>query len=105
MAKMTQCDIQIDHILHGQQGYVAKLHFYRQLHGMVCKEDLHIAFAGSQNSGKSTLLGVLRTQKLDNGKGLARMQVFNHNHEILTGHTSSISYTTLSFTKKGDVSV
>ena len=57
----------------------------------------------SQEAGKSTLIGVLCTGKLDNGKGLARTQVFRHNHEIETGRTSCISHHLLHFDDNGQV--
>ena len=48
------------------------------------------------NSGKSTLIAVLTNGAqgrplLDNGRGSARMSVFQHKHEIESGRTSSIS--------------
>jgi elongation factor 1-alpha len=46
---------------------------------------------GGEASGKSTLIGVLISGKKDDGKGLARTNVFRHKHEILYGKTSSIS--------------
>lgn len=54
-----------------------------------------IVVCGNVDSGKSTLIGVLLTGKLDNGKGLVRKEVFNFKHEIETGRTSSISYNNL----------
>lgn len=33
-------------------------------------------------AGKSTLLGVLWRGQLDNGRGLARLNVFRHKHEV-----------------------
>ncbi len=38
-------------------------------------EQVYVALAGDFECGKSTLIGVLSTGKLDNGHGLARMQV------------------------------
>ena len=40
---------------------------------------------------------------LDNGKGLARINVFRHKHEILCGKTSSISHQILGFDENGEV--
>eukprot|EP00003_Mantamonas_plastica_P033590 TRINITY_DN971_c0_g1_i3.p1 TRINITY_DN971_c0_g1~~TRINITY_DN971_c0_g1_i3.p1 ORF type:complete len:820 (-),score=334.37 TRINITY_DN971_c0_g1_i3:103-2265(-) len=65
--------------------------------------DLRIAVAGNVDSGKSTLIGVLVGGKLDNGRGLARSQVFNHPHEIETGRTSSISHQILGFDGAGEI--
>lgn len=52
---------------------------------------------------KSTLLGVLTRGGLDNGRGLARMNIFRHKHEIETGRTSSISQEMMGFDSKGQV--
>lgn len=53
--------------------------------------DIRIAVTGNVDSGKSTLIGVLTKGQLDNGRGLVRVNVFNHKHEVETGRTSSIS--------------
>lgn len=53
--------------------------------------ELGIAVVGSVDSGKSTLIGTLISNKLDDGKGSNRSLVSSHNHEIKTGKTSSIS--------------
>jgi elongation factor 1-alpha len=53
--------------------------------------ELGIVVVGSVDSGKSTLIGTLISNKLDDGKGLNRSIVSTHNHEIKTGKTSSIS--------------
>jgi GTPase len=50
-----------------------------------------LVFLGNVDSGKSTLIGVLSRDTLDNGRGLVRKFVFNHPHETSTGRTSSIS--------------
>jgi len=53
--------------------------------------EIGIAVVGSVDSGKSTLIGTLISNKLDDGNGLNRSIVSKHNHEIKTGKTSSIS--------------
>ena len=53
--------------------------------------EIGIAVVGSVDSGKSTLIGTLKSNKLDDGKGLNRALVSGHNHEINSGKTSSIS--------------
>jgi GTPase len=65
--------------------------------------EIRVAVVGNVDSGKSTLLGVLTRGQLDNGRGLARMNVFVHKHEIETGRTSSISHEVLGFDSKGNV--
>jgi GTPase len=68
----------------------------------VCAMDVRVAICGTVDAGKSTLVGVLTGGKLDNGRGLARAQVFNHDHEQRTGRTSSIAMHLLGFDKKGE---
>lgn len=53
--------------------------------------EIRIGVIGSVNAGKSTLIGVLTTGKLDNGGGSARMSVLRHKHEKERGQTSSIA--------------
>ncbi|EDV23780.1 uncharacterized protein TRIADDRAFT_57326 [Trichoplax adhaerens] len=69
------------------------------------KELLHlkIAVLGDCGVGKSTLLGVLTTNELDNGQGKARLNLFKHLHEIESGLTSSVSHEVLGFDSKGNV--
>lgn len=52
---------------------------------------LAVAVAGSVDSGKSTLIGVLFSGKLDDGSGSARNLVARHPHEIESGKTSDVS--------------
>eukprot|EP00743_Colponemidia_sp_Colp-15_P004948 GILK01005333.1.p1 GENE.GILK01005333.1~~GILK01005333.1.p1 ORF type:complete len:617 (+),score=118.15 GILK01005333.1:101-1951(+) len=65
--------------------------------------DLRVAVLGHVDVGKSTLVGVLTGNRLDNGKGLARMNVFRHKHEVQNGRTSSISHQILGFDTEGKV--
>lgn len=51
----------------------------------------------------SSLIGSLTSGELDDGRGKARESVFNYNHEIKTGRTSSISQHLLGFDEKGEV--
>lgn len=53
--------------------------------------ELRIGILGSVDSGKSTLIGALTSDKLDNGRGLLRKNVLKHPHEQETGRTSDIS--------------
>eukprot|EP01083_Nonionella_stella_P298087 1012045_1 len=65
--------------------------------------DIRVCVCGSEGSGKSTLIGVMTRGKLDNGKGSARMDVFQHPHEVECGLTSAISQHILGFDNKGKV--
>lgn len=58
---------------------------------------------GNVDAGKSTLLGVLTHGELDNGRGLARMKLFRHKHEMESGRTSSVGNDILGFDAGGNV--
>ncbi|DAA78891.1 TPA_exp: Uncharacterized protein A8136_2676 [Trichophyton benhamiae CBS 112371] len=57
----------------------------------VLTEQLNVAIAGASGSGKSSLLGILSTSALDNGRGKSRLSLLRHRHEIASGVTSSIA--------------
>tara|TARA_A100001011_G_scaffold394642_1_gene487538 strand:- start:5200 stop:6810 length:1611 start_codon:yes stop_codon:yes gene_type:complete len=63
--------------------------------------DIKITIAGSVDSGKSSLLGVLTSGKPDNGRGSARLSVFNFSHEMESGRTSSIGHHIVGYDKIG----
>jgi GTPase len=65
--------------------------------------DIKVAIAGNVDSGKSTLLGVLTSGKNDDGRGSARLSIFNFKHEVSSGRTSSIAHHILGFDDKGCV--
>ena len=65
--------------------------------------DLRVAVLGNVDVGKSTLIGVLTQGQLDNGRGLARLNMFRHKHEFQTGRTSSVSHEILGFDSSGQV--
>lgn len=65
--------------------------------------DLRIGVAGNVDAGKSTTIGTLTYGILDDGRGKARVNVFNHRHEIETGRTSSISSQILGYDLNGEV--
>lgn len=65
--------------------------------------ELRVAVLGSNDAGKSTLLGVLTQGSLDNGQGSARLNMFRHMHEIKSGRTSSVSHEILGFDRNGTV--
>lgn len=59
------------------------------------KKECTIVVCGPVDAGKSSLIGVLTSGQLDNGRGLARNRVLVHPHERETGRTSHISYNPL----------
>ncbi|KAI0063582.1 GTP-binding protein 1 [Artomyces pyxidatus] len=63
--------------------------------------EVRCAVVGNVDSGKSTMLGVLTRGGLDDGRGLARVVLFRHKHEIETGRTSSVGMEILGFDAAG----
>ena len=54
--------------------------------------EIRIGILGNVDSGKSTIISVLKENILDNGRGLARRKILKHKHEQETGRTSSITH-------------
>ena len=54
-------------------------------------KEIRIGVIGNADSGKSTLIGVLTKNVLDDGRGSARALVMRHPHEIKTGRTSCVT--------------
>jgi GTPase len=65
--------------------------------------DLKLCVGGNVDAGKSTLVSTLSKNILDNGRGSARVSVFNFKHEIDTGRTSSIGHQILGFDQNGNM--
>jgi GTPase len=55
-------------------------------------KELTVAVMGSVDAGKSSTIGSLTYNILDDGNGLSRSRVFVHEHEKRTGRTSDISF-------------
>jgi GTPase len=65
--------------------------------------DIKIGVAGNVDSGKSTTIGTLTKGILDDGRGKARVHVFNYKHEIVTGRTSSIGHQIMGYDNNGNI--
>ena len=61
-----------------------------------------IGVVGNVDSGKSTLVGVLSKGLADDGRGSARLKVFNYPHEVSNGRTSSVAQEIMGFKKNGE---
>jgi GTPase len=59
--------------------------------------EISIVVCGPVDAGKSSLVGVLTTGDLDDGRGKARKSVFHHNHELESGRTSAISQNVIKY--------
>lgn len=64
---------------------------------------LTIGVVGNVDAGKSSTVGTLCKGVADDGRGRARMHVFNHKHEMTTGRTSSVAHQILGFDAQGEV--
>ncbi len=62
-------------------------------------EECTFAVCGPVDAGKSSLIGVLKSGELDNGRGYAREKVLIHPHEIQSGRTSNITFNPLIYIK------
>uniref|UniRef100_A0A0K0E672 Tr-type G domain-containing protein n=1 Tax=Strongyloides stercoralis TaxID=6248 RepID=A0A0K0E672_STRER len=65
--------------------------------------EVRVAVVGNVDAGKSTLLGVLTHNALDDGRGQARQKLFRHKHEFETGRTSSVGNDILGFDIDGNI--
>lgn len=65
------------------------------------EQSVKIAFIGNVDSGKSTLVGVLTKGIVDDGRGSARLRVFNYPHEASLGRTSSVGHEIMGFDSNG----
>jgi GTPase len=80
--------------------YVAKVYLSKK---SSVNRETRVVVMGHVDSGKSTLIGVLTKNELDNGNGSARASVFNHPHEIQSGRTSSVSQQLLGLSSEGKI--
>ncbi len=62
--------------------------------------EISIVVCGPVDAGKSSLVGVLTTGELDDGRGKARKNIFNHYHEQASGRTSCISQNIIKYIEK-----
>jgi len=61
------------------------------------EKHVRIAVVGNVDAGKSSLIGTLKSGRLDDGRGFARSQIMIHQHEIKSGRTSTIASHLLGF--------
>ncbi|RPA95243.1 P-loop containing nucleoside triphosphate hydrolase protein [Choiromyces venosus 120613-1] len=59
--------------------------------------EIRVAVVGNVDAGKSTMLGVLTKNTLDDGRGRTRVNLFRHKHEIESGRTSSVGMEILGY--------
>ncbi len=61
-----------------------------------------IAVLGNVDAGKSSLVGVLCTGDLDDGRGSAMRRIARYLHEVRTGRTSSVAIRLLGLNNRGE---
>jgi GTPase len=81
--------------------YVAEARLFSKTHGGARRPELRVVLLGPHNSGKSTWLGGVACGIQDNGRGLARLHVFRHRHEVESGQTSCASHHVIGFDAAG----
>ena len=78
----------------------------RQIHKGIgessCLKPHFLPLAGNVDSGKSTLIGVLTSATLDDGRGSARSLVLKHRHEQENGRTSAITVEIMGYSATGE---
>ena len=94
------CQTKITKLIEGKQGYIAELYIRD---AKINKTEITIGVLGEEGTGKSTLIGVLKNGKSDDGHGSARLNILRHKHEKYSGKTSSFSHQILGFDEKGDI--
>jgi GTPase len=100
-----ECDADVTELrsAHGDEGKLVADYLVRRRLPEEDFREVRIAVVGNVDAGKSTLLGVLTHNVLDNGRGLSRQQLFRHKHELETGRTSSVSLDILGFDTHGAI--
>ena len=66
----------------------------------ILENKIKIAVCGPVDAGKSSLIGVLTSRTLDDGRGSARNKVLKHKHELDSGRTSNITFNSLIYENK-----
>ncbi|MEM2302927.1 MAG: GTP-binding protein [Candidatus Bathyarchaeia archaeon] len=101
-AKLVGAKCRLLRIGTGRVGKIAEVHIRVSREGNL-PIFLEIPLLGNVDAGKSSLVGVLSTGEMDDGRGLAMRKVARYIHEIKTGRTSSISIHPIGFSEDGDV--
>ena len=65
--------------------------------------DIYISVVGNVDAGKSTLVGVLSKNILDNGRGKSRSAITNFKHEMESGRTSTSTHHIIGFDNNGNL--
>ena len=102
MARELGGELRLLKVARGRRGDVAEVEV-TEGGGRSGWVDVRVAVCGREQSGKSSLVGVLCSGLRDNGRGSARLRVFRHRHEVESGYTQSLSSQLLGFDSAGRV--
>lgn len=91
IVKLCNAEIHSTKILDTDKGMVSVIRV-RKLEDYLVKDEIKVGLLGASNTGKTTFLGSITYDILDDGDGSARSSMFRHNHEKINGTTSSIKY-------------
>lgn len=98
VARLAGAEWRVTRRVKGRLGEVLEVHVRQKLEPAV---QIVVPLLGNVDSGKSSLVGVLCTGRLDNGNGEAASRVARYLHEIVNRRTSSISTHLLGFDGSG----
>lgn len=86
-------------IVDNQKGYMAQIEVKKMIKDLMITES-RIVLLGVTGSGKSTTVSVLMTGEEDDGDGSSIMGNCRHEHEEMSGKTSSVNYSLIGFDQK-----
>jgi len=91
IGQLCKTEIFSTQIHHTNNGVIAIVKI-RKINDHVTVNDMRVCLLGASGNGKTTFIGVMTYDILDNGNGEARSNIFKYNHEKKNGVTSSIKY-------------
>ncbi|MEM3800153.1 MAG: GTP-binding protein [Thermoprotei archaeon] len=98
VARLAGAEWRVTRRVKGRHGEVLEAHVRQKLEAAV---QIVVPLLGNVDSGKSSLVGVLCTGRLDNGNGESAARVARYLHEIVNRRTSSVSTHLLGFDGSG----
>ena len=91
IVKLCNAEIHSTQIQYTSKGVIAIVKI-RKLEDYLINDEIKVGLLGSSNSGKTTFLGNITYDILDDGDGSSRSNILKHDHEKQNGTTSSIKY-------------
>ncbi len=103
IAELVNAKCSVMRLFTGRKGKIAEILIRRKPYEVDFPININVALVGNVDSGKSTFIGVVISDELDDGRGKSRAKVFRHLHEFKSGRTSSISNKILGFDAIGRI--